>query len=206
MIAWLLLALMSLMLAFRFLTRFFLKSTRPFELEEVLLLFAYLFSVGAFVTIVVPQGAIFGKQLSDISAPELRAGLEAGFAGDLLYFLSLGLAKLSICACYLALSADHSFRRTTQALGLFIILWTLVSFLGSAFRCGLNGPWDESTHCADQQAFLSFVGITNILTDVGLIVLAVVLFWPTSFPLQTRLMIILLFGTRSLFVHHALHP
>ncbi|KAK3686191.1 hypothetical protein B0T22DRAFT_443276 [Podospora appendiculata] len=207
MTTWLFLALSTLMLCFRLLTRFFLRSSnRLLGLEEVLALLAYVFSLGQSVTVVLPQGKVLGKDLADVSADELRIGLQAEYAGDLLFLVSLGLAKLSICACLLTLSPDLVHRRLILGLGLVIAVWTLASFLGSALRCCTHPPWnvveagDVEARCLNLYDFLTSVCIINILTDAALVAVPAVMVFPMRLPLKRRATVLLVFGSRTLAI------
>ncbi|KAM7219594.1 hypothetical protein V8F06_004975 [Rhypophila decipiens] len=159
---------------------------------------------------ILPQTSIFGKQQTslDYHIPQstLELGLKAMYASDILLLLSLGLTKLSVCACYLGLipGNDMFHRRWSLITALMIALWTVAFTLAAAFRCGVRPWWrsvyDEGIECLDENAFLTSISITNILTDVGLVAIPVSLVVPMSLPLRTRLTTILVFSARALIV------
>ncbi|KAI0020709.1 hypothetical protein F4780DRAFT_740544 [Xylariomycetidae sp. FL0641] len=201
LITWLLLALASLMFLFRLLTRFFIKASKLFSLEDVLILLAYVFGFGESVTMIIPQSRIFGKDISDISSEDLKSGIKAGYARDVLLLLSLGFAKLSVCSSFFVLSPNQQHRRMTLALGVVIVLWTTSSVLSTAFECGIQGPWHpENATCINRNAFLTFVGITNILTDAVLIAVPMAIIMPLRMALKTRLTVIGFYWVRSLVI------
>ncbi|KAI1099539.1 hypothetical protein F4804DRAFT_79623 [Jackrogersella minutella] len=200
MTTWLLLALTALMLCFRFLTKFFLKTNQRFGWEEVMITAAFLAGLGESITFLVPEGEILGKEIHDISHDELIAGLKAQYAGELLYILALGLAKLSVCTGLTALSPDTSHRRLTSAFVIAVVLWSSVAFIGTAFQCGGHGPWENEMRadikCLDRHAFLEYVGITNILTDAALIALPTTVIYPLKMSVRTRLTVLSFFSVR----------
>ncbi|XXH04146.1 polyamine transporter tpo5 [Hypoxylon texense] len=200
MVTWLLLAMTALMLCFRFLTKFFLKTNQRFGWEEVLITSAFLAGLGESVTLLVPGGDIWGKTRSDISDEELATGLKVQFAGGLLYILALALAKLSVCAGLSALSPDTGHRRMTSVFVTAVILWALVAFFGTAFQCGSHGPWEarDDVKCIDWRAYLEFVDITNIITDAALIALPVVVVYPLKMSLRTRITVLSFFSVRAI--------
>ncbi|KAI0836629.1 hypothetical protein F5Y06DRAFT_298314 [Hypoxylon sp. FL0890] len=201
MTTWLLLALTSLMLGFRFLTKFYLKTNQRFGWEEVLITAAFLAGLGESVTFLVPEGEIFGKERSDISDAELTAGLKVQYAGELLYVLALGLAKLSVCAGLTALSPETGHRRLTGVFVIAVIIWSLVAFIGTAFQCGGHGPWENpGVKCLDRHAFLEYVAITNILTDVALITLPAAVIYPLKMSVRTRITVLSFFSVRVLAI------
>lgn len=198
MVTWLLLAMTVLMLCFRFLTKFFLKTNQRFGWEEVLITSAFLAGLGESVTFLVPEGEIWGKTRSDISDEELTAGLKAQFAGGLLYILALALAKLSVCAGFNALSPETGHRRMTLMFVILVIVWAVVAFFGTAFECGSHGTWEtgDNISCIDRRAYLEFVDITNIITDAALIALPVVVVYPLKMALRTRIIVLSFFSVR----------
>ncbi|KAI1455335.1 hypothetical protein F4805DRAFT_275624 [Annulohypoxylon moriforme] len=201
MTTWLLLALTSLMLCFRFLTKFFLKTNQRFGWEEIMISAAFLAGLGESITYLIPEGEIFGKERNDISHDELIAGLKVQYAGELLYILALGLAKLSVCTGLTTLSPDTSHRRLTSVFVIAVVTWSLVAFIGTAFQCGGHGPWEEGDiKCLDrlpaQHAFLEYVGITNILTDAALIALPTTVIYPLKMSVRTRITVLSFFSVR----------
>ncbi|KAI1140089.1 hypothetical protein F5Y05DRAFT_306443 [Hypoxylon sp. FL0543] len=202
MTTWLLLALTSLMLCFRFLTKFFLKTNQRFGWEEMLITAAFLAGLGESITFLIPEGEIFGKERSYISDDELTAGLKVQYAGELLYILALGLAKLSVCAGLTALSPETGHRRLTGVFVFAVIIWSLVAFIGTAFQCGTHGPWENGpgVKCFDRHAFLEYVAITNILTDVALIALPTAVIYPLKMSVRTRVTVLSFFSVRILAI------
>ncbi|OTA93981.1 hypothetical protein M434DRAFT_282681 [Hypoxylon sp. CO27-5] len=203
MTTWLLLALTSLMLCFRFLTKFFLKTNQRFGWEEMLITAAFLAGLGESVTFLIPQGEIFGKTRSDISDDQLRTGLKVQYVGELLYIFALGLAKLSVCTGLTTLSPETGHRRLTGVFVAAVLIWSLVAFIGSAFQCGNHGPWEENepgVKCLDKHAFLEYVAITNILTDVALIALPTAVIYPLKMSVRTRITVLSFFSVRILAI------
>lgn len=79
--------------------------------------------------------------------------LQAAYAGELLFVSSLGLARLSACACFHAMSPIPHHRRATQGFAGLIMLWTLSAVLAAAFQCGVSGPWVTNATCLDEVSF-----------------------------------------------------
>lgn len=117
----------------------------------------------------LPASMIFGREISDLSAPQLTEGtkvgilrasatgqlliasMQIGFARDLLFLLSVGMAKWSVNVGLQALSPEKH-RRSILVSGAMITLWLVSSFLATAFQCGNRGPWDHNANarCIDQ--------------------------------------------------------
>ncbi|KAI0877811.1 hypothetical protein GGS24DRAFT_446054 [Hypoxylon argillaceum] len=200
-ITWLFLALATLALGFRFLSTFYLKSNRFLRWENILIILAYATMIAQSVTLLVPSSSIFGTNLSqDVSADDLSAAKKTQFAGDILFVIALGCAKLSVCTSLFAFSPDRTHRRTNIGLIIVTSLWIVTALLGTAFQCGSQGPWDTNATCIDLHAFLTYVAIGNILTDATLVVMPIAIIYPLKMPLETRAIIMTLFGSRILAI------
>ncbi|KAI0019383.1 hypothetical protein F4780DRAFT_780424 [Xylariomycetidae sp. FL0641] len=196
-VTWLLLAVSSLVIGGRLLTKLYIKARTPFVLEDVFMLSAFFLFLGESIVQLVPASTIFGKDRSLISTEELVAGTKAGYVRDLLFLLCLALSKLSVCESLRALSPDRAHRRWSYVLGLVIILWGTTSFFVTAFQCGDHGPWEvEATECIDRRAFLEYVNITSVLTDVGLLALPFVIVYPLQMAMRLRLIVLFFFSMR----------
>ncbi|KAJ8121038.1 hypothetical protein ONZ43_g2411 [Nemania bipapillata] len=122
------------------------------------------------------------------------------FTGDILFIIALGCAKLSVCTSLFAFSPDRTHRRTNIALIAITSVWIVTALLGTAFQCGRQGPWDNNAKCIDLRAFLTYVAIGNILTDAALVLMPIAIIYPLKMPLQTRAIIMILFGSRVLAI------
>ncbi|KAI2635819.1 hypothetical protein GGS26DRAFT_589485 [Hypomontagnella submonticulosa] len=200
-ITWLLLALCTLMVGFRLLTKFYIKSSRALLLEDIFILSAYLFGLGESITMLTPPSTIFGTDKAGLSEDDISAGLKAGYARDLLFLLCLGFSKLSVYESMRALSPNRSHLRWAHVVGAFVVIWAVTSFLGTAFQCGIHGPWDRSsTVCFNQDAFLRYVYSISILTDAILIAFPIAIIYPLHMALMLRLAIIAFCSFRILVI------
>ncbi|KAH9883707.1 hypothetical protein F4778DRAFT_624657 [Xylariomycetidae sp. FL2044] len=200
-VTWLLLALSSLTIAFRLVTKLYIKSRQPLELGDVFIISAYVLLVGESVTLLVPDSTVYGRNISELSQAQLVAGLKTGYARDLLLLLSIGLSKLSVCESLRALSPDRRHRSWAYAICCAIVLWSTVSIFGTAFQCGTDGPWRlGSAECINIVAFDILVIIASILIDVSLLVLPTVIVYPLQMSLKLRLMILAFFWSRLIVI------
>ncbi|RWA05138.1 hypothetical protein EKO27_g9967 [Xylaria grammica] len=190
-ITWIFLALMSLMLAFRFLSTLFLKAGKWFRWEDLLIVIAYATAVGESVLFLIPSSSAFGKEMSTVAQYELTSSTKIQYAANLLFIIAVGFSKLSVCMSLFALSPDRIHRRLTVGVFLIIIMWILTSVFVTAFQCGSHKAWDKiKKSCIDQNAFLDYVGISNILSDVALIAVPIVIVYPLKMAFKTRATII----------------
>jgi hypothetical protein len=62
-------------------------------------------------------------------------------------------------------------RYTTYVFAGFTAIWTIVGVFVTAFACSLPNPWNfvMNKKCIDVVAFVNYVSITNIVSEVLLI-------------------------------------
>ncbi|KAI1277948.1 hypothetical protein F5Y07DRAFT_398094 [Xylaria sp. FL0933] len=201
MVTWLLLAITSLMFGLRLLTRFFIKTGKSFSREDAFIIFSFLFGIGESVTLVLPQSKILGKDLSKISPNELEDGLKADYAAEILVQLALGFAKLSVCQSFLIISPARGHRLAIWVITVILVVIMLSSSFGTVFQCGIQDSWAyRSRHCINFFAFHMYEGVANIVTDIVLVIVAIVVFLPLKMALKSRLIVIGFYASRLLVV------
>ncbi|ORY01976.1 hypothetical protein BCR34DRAFT_618181 [Clohesyomyces aquaticus] len=199
-ITWLLLAFTTLMVCFRLLTKLLL-TARKYGVEEVLIMIAYVFALCQSITWTLPQSDALGQTSDNLSDKQLQDANKILYTGTLLYLMALTFAKLSICAGFHVLSPDAKHRRLTFSVGGAIAVWSITCTVAYAFRCGTRYTWTEHDKtCVNDLALMQFISITNILGDIGLLVLPVWIIFPLNMPLQSRIKIIGFFSSRILVV------
>ncbi|KAI1173214.1 hypothetical protein F4777DRAFT_462878 [Nemania sp. FL0916] len=201
-VAWLLLATTTLLLVFRIVARFFLKSKQSFGWDDRFICCSFVFGVGVWVTWFVPENGVFGKSMSDSSPEELVVGGKVDYARDLFYIGALAFSKLSVCANILSLSPNRSHKFTVLGLGCFIITWLVSSWLATAFQCGTRGPWQSngSGVCINKPVFFTFLNAVSIASDVFLVALPAWIIYPLHMPLKTRAVILSFYSLRALVI------
>lgn len=92
----------------------------------------------------------------------------------MLYVVTLGLAKSSVCVHQFKLFPFRASRLSSTGLMSLIGIWTITALFVIAFECKLPTPWSitSSDKCIDLLAFWTYYGIFNI-TDIALIALPV---------------------------------
>ncbi|KAI6083297.1 hypothetical protein F4821DRAFT_245095 [Hypoxylon rubiginosum] len=200
-VTYLLLAFTTLVLSFRLFTNILVKGRMPVSLEDLLFLSAFLFAVAESVTMVIPASNILGNDINQITTDELVGGLKAQYARDILFILSLSMAKLSSCRNIFILSPNDIHRLFARIIAWIIGLWMVVCIFATAFQCGIKGPWmQEDNHCIDQHAFLTFMCVMSIITDAALVALPLMVIYPLNMVLGERLGVMLFYCTRALII------
>ncbi|KAI1079889.1 hypothetical protein F5B20DRAFT_541531 [Whalleya microplaca] len=202
MITWLLLAIMSLMLCFRQLTRCFIKASKSFSWEDLLVLVSFAFALGESVSSVIPESKIYGTEISMISPEELSEGNKAGLARDLLLILSLGFSKLSVYLNLIALSPNATHRRMTHSLGCLVAFWMITSLIGTGFQHANIRSWNPNNGDGyfGQKEFLTYVAVINIVTDFALMVIPILIISPLHMAFTFRVALVSFYAARILVI------
>lgn len=90
-------------------------------------------------------------------------------AFDILYTTTISITKVSIILFYRRIFDTPVFRKSTNAVGFFVLAWFTAVILVSVFSCvPVNGYWDHTVPatCIDSRAFYLGISIANILTNV----------------------------------------
>ncbi|KAJ5817783.1 hypothetical protein N7447_007791 [Penicillium robsamsonii] len=104
--------------------------------------------------------------LSDIS---LEVIMKAEYAATILFIASICCSKLSLLVFIRNLTPASLDRRFALVLGILIGQWTIVSIFTAAFQCGVPETWNYLYgNCFNRAAWWNYLGITNILTEAGI--------------------------------------
>ena len=117
----------------------------------------------------------------------------------MLAILVHGLSKVSVSIFIQAINARSDLKIVNRALFAVIALWSVISLLLAAFRCSLPNPWqDGNESCLDALAVSIGINVFNILTDLGLVVLPVVMMWGVHTSTDVKVRVMSLFSCRLL--------
>ncbi|KOC14501.1 hypothetical protein AFLA70_5g008521 [Aspergillus flavus AF70] len=158
-----------------------------FTSDDYLIIVSLLFAIGGSVSMSVAVHNGYGDHVGVIDALHWEAiqkvtmadgissAKQAQYAGFLVFTLSLYFSKLSLSVFIRNLtpvSRDHFHATILQIL---LTIWAVVALFGSAFQCQASRPWDTSGTCIDLNAWQYYFCASNIVTDIFIIVQALVL-------------------------------
>jgi hypothetical protein len=70
------------------------------------------------------------------------------YSSDLLYVVSLSLAKVSVFQFLEKLCVEKRHKSICRWSTLLVVAWTVPVFFTLAFKCGISSPWDmDNAHC-----------------------------------------------------------
>ena len=205
------------------------------RLDDGLLVTSLIFSIGLVVTVSLEttHGGL-GQHESSLSqlnlsvyqkVPRPRSSrqsaqlmtVQAAYAGDLLYILSLTFSKISLLILLRLITPVRLQGQFISALGAALLLWGLTALLAAAFQCQVPRVWEilgnQCFHVVSsrpdsfytihilisiQVSFWNYFGVTNIITEGILVVLPIIIFWNLQMPLVRKIMIVCCFAVRIL--------
>ncbi|KAJ5356283.1 hypothetical protein N7517_010892 [Penicillium concentricum] len=110
-----------------------------------------------------------GQHRDMLSDHSLETMMKAEYAATILFIVSICCSKLSLLVFIRNLTPASLDRRFALVLGILIGLWTVVSIFTAAFQCGVPETWNYLYgSCFHRAAWWNYLGITNILTEAGI--------------------------------------
>ncbi|MCJ1246644.1 hypothetical protein MMC30_003853 [Trapelia coarctata] len=198
-ITWFLLAVNVLWVFARLVTRLIL--SRSLGRDDAVIVVATTFAVALAVTVTFQTANGLGQHIFDQTPPQLTAFEKSTYAGDLLFVLSLMLSKVSILVFLKSLTPVEAHVRYIYGLGALIVVWSVISLLAAAFQCSLPKVWATlSPQCFNQRAFWTYFGISNIATELLLIILPIFIIAPINASISRKLLIISCFSARIVVI------
>ncbi|KAL8707084.1 MAG: hypothetical protein Q9220_007824 [cf. Caloplaca sp. 1 TL-2023] len=166
-VTWLLIIATVFVVVARVLTRYATMNTLHWD--DILAIFAMVTAIGQSVAVSISSTHGLGSR--NVSRDEEDMILKALYASFLIYIVSLGLAKSSVCIHLHKLFPYRASRLFSIALMSVIGVWTASALVVIAFECKPPTPWaiTSSGKCLDLLAFWTFYGIFNIISDIALI-------------------------------------
>lgn len=99
------------------------------------------------------------------------------------------LAKISVTLLVMAIDSGRELKIASYVVLGLVVAWETSSVFLFGFQCGASSPWSADTdRCLDQFDVYLGVNISNIVTDIALLVLPTVMLWrvQTSFDVKAR--------------------
>ncbi|KAF0644746.1 hypothetical protein FPSE5266_20038 [Fusarium pseudograminearum] len=127
-----------------------LKYSTFFTSDEIMIHTSMIFSI-AQSTIVYTQGSN-GLGKLDISSSQISSILKSQLGSDVLFFITLGLSKLSATSTIWTMSPLSN--KTILPIQILIGGWAISAVFVRSFACSLSNPWDYlNGQCINMVAF-----------------------------------------------------
>jgi hypothetical protein len=154
-----------------------------------------------------------GSPLNSLSCKEYTYYQAAGYASQLLYIMTIALAKASTITLLIAISPQKHHRRPMFGVAALIAAWAIASFLATAFQCSLPRPYlftsspvgfgaSAAPHaqCFNQIPFWDFVGAFDIFTDLAIMALPILVIRDLQLIRRKKTSVVFAFSFRLLAV------
>jgi hypothetical protein len=117
----------------------------------------------------------------------------------MLYIANMGCARISVCLVIRKVLPGLIPKYTALGFAGFTAIWTVSGIFATAFACSLPHPWRfvGNTNCYDVVAFVNYIGITNIVVEVLLVMIPLVV-WNVRISATRRISVSLVFLARLL--------
>ncbi|SLM40532.1 hypothetical protein LPUS_11350 [Lasallia pustulata] len=139
-----------------------------------------------------------GRNLSTVQQTNVE---KAEYASDLMYVLTLCLAKVSVLQLLERLAVSKMHKTLAKVMSYVVVVWTLAAFFTLAFRCGVSHPWARvSGECIDDFSFWLGIAPVDILTELSMIALPILMMLPVQVVLSKKITILVAFIFRVLVI------
>lgn len=124
-------------------------------------------------------------------------------AANVLLYPSLASSKCSVAFLVISIQPRRWIVASLYGLCAVVVVWAIVAICVTALQCGPDrwvlGPDSDNT-CIDQYAAQLALSLVDIFTDVGLVILPVVMVASVQFSIWKRFIVSFMFGLRILSV------
>ncbi|KAL5114516.1 hypothetical protein ACEQ8H_007606 [Pleosporales sp. CAS-2024a] len=173
----------------------------PNSEDDLFIGLAALFSFGQTVVVSIESMNALGQHVQDLSSRQMIIYQKAEYAANMLYIANMGCARISVCLVIQKVLPGSVAKYTALVFAAFTTLWTISGILVSAIPCDMPHPWRfvGNTRCIDVVAFVNYIGITNMIVEVLLVILPLVV-WNVRISATRRISVSFVFLARLLVV------
>ncbi|KAJ6134019.1 hypothetical protein N7523_000341 [Penicillium sp. IBT 18751x] len=149
-------------------TKYFM--VRKWGLDDFMSIGAMFACVGQSIAVSIATKSGLGQHLLSLSDGQRVSMMKAQYAANILFIASMACSKLALIMFIRSLTPATLDRRFALGLGVFVLLWTIAGVFTAAFQCSVPDTWDYlHGKCFHLVAWWNYLGITNILSEVGIV-------------------------------------
>lgn len=138
-----------------------------------------------------------GKLQSEMSAAHYTTVEKDLYSSDLLYILSLSLAKVSVIQFLEKLCVAKNHKSICRWSSILVAVWTVPVLFTLAFKCGASSPWDlDNGHCIKIFDFWAAISPVDIGTELVICLLPVYIVKPVQMTFGKKITVIVAFVFR----------
>ncbi|KAI1101870.1 hypothetical protein F4804DRAFT_314727 [Jackrogersella minutella] len=174
---------------------------RKLTWDDWLMFLALAFSLAQCITISLAASQGLGKDMSTLSGDSITSFLKAEYASVPLQITTFALVKWSIAVFIEHLSPNETHHRIDLGLRVVVGLWLVSGIFSSLFQCSIPTPWDYiNGTCINRRAWWTYIGVLNVVTELGIIVLYLLIIWNLQTSLSRKVIVLSIFLTRILVI------
>ncbi|KAF5854956.1 hypothetical protein ETB97_010491 [Aspergillus alliaceus] len=118
----------------------------------------------------------YGEHYDRLSRESMDGIMKSQYAATILFITTMCVSKLALVHFIWSITPATSDRRVAIVLEIFTVLWGVTGVFGHAFQCKPPRSWDYiDGNCFDIGAWGNYLAITNMLTEAGIIVQALLI-------------------------------
>ncbi|KAE8390110.1 hypothetical protein BDV23DRAFT_155914 [Aspergillus alliaceus] len=118
----------------------------------------------------------YGEHYDRLSRESMDGIMKSQYAATILFITTMCVSKLALVHFIWSITPATSDRRVAIILEIFTVLWGVTGVFGHAFQCKPPRSWDYiDGNCFDIGAWGNYLAITNMLTEAGIIVQALLI-------------------------------
>ncbi|KAF2188343.1 hypothetical protein K469DRAFT_703857 [Zopfia rhizophila CBS 207.26] len=194
-LSWTLLCLTILSKVARFGTKYVI--VRKWEWDDLLAILALVFSASQTIAMSMETASGLGLHFSTLSATEKIAFQKASYSSGILFIATLWASKTATVLLVQQLNAFSWELQLARGTAVLLGGWAFTAIFASAFACSLPRPWKlVGNRCFDRAAFYNYVSISNIITEVIVLVVPMIVLWKINITKKRKAAILSCFGSR----------
>ncbi|CAI7569436.1 unnamed protein product [Penicillium glandicola] len=166
-LTWFMLVTAILSVLTRLGTKYFI--FRKWTLDDGLAATSTMLCIGQSIAVSLATANGLGQHREMLSDLKIESMMKAEYAATILFIASICFSKLSLLVFIRNLTPASLDRRFALVLGILIGLWAITSIFTAAFQCHLPQTWNYlHGTCFDRAAWWNYLGVTNILSEAGI--------------------------------------
>ncbi|RMD39154.1 hypothetical protein DV735_g5975, partial [Chaetothyriales sp. CBS 134920] len=167
-------------------------------LDDIMSGLSMVFGIAQTVAIHVSATNGLGRHQSVLSAKSFKIYAVSYYTANILYFLAVCLAKISVVMIIMRLSPSHFVQQL--CLGILVLTgsWGMAEIFAFAFQSPPPQPWNYTQHSdgANVAALYYTAAVGDIISDLIVILLPAYVIWQVQINVKKRLVIIVVFSIR----------
>ncbi|KAM5510062.1 hypothetical protein FOXYSP1_13028 [Fusarium oxysporum f. sp. phaseoli] len=177
--------------------------TKTLSVDDIFTIAATLqaLAIGQSIATIIGCDNGLGKPASRLDSSEIDIFFKSQYAANTMFVASVFCCKVSCTVCLRMISRES---QRWIVLGFEAIIggWGASALIINLFQCELPTPWiyANDKRCIDRTAFWTYYSITNITTDIGIIIVFCETVLKIQIPWSKKIFAISVFGSRILLI------